>query len=322
MGCGFDNEHVTQSDVNENDAVINFSQNISTILGLNNPLNLPGLTNDWNVSVLIVRIFAITVFNIISFSMQGVQLYIEIRDQDSGNTSQLIDVFPLAVRIESLPLNVPSGNKMFSRAVATITVNVTVLCAQNFQGSNCTQCIPGFTGAMCDENIDDCLGEMCSGNGQCVDEVGSYSCNCSAGYNGTDCEINIDHCSPSPCGENGQCTDGVNSFTCNCATGYTGTLCDSDIDECLSNPCGMNSRCQNQEGSFNCSCNPGFTGDLCQTDIDDCVGVNCSGNGVCVDGVNTFTCHDQGMLLQLVYQINKYYMLCLLQWWSSDAANK
>jgi Notch-like protein len=254
-----------------------------------------------------------------SVYMQDVQLYIEIRDRDDGNTSQQISATRHSV---TLPLNQPSGNIAIREfGFATINANIRVICAQNFQGSDCTQCIPGFTGAMCDE-IDDCLGEMCSGNGQCVDgpntftcncypgftgpecmdninecvdpgvncsgngqcvdEVGSYSCNCSAGYNGTDCEINIDHCSPSPCGENGQCTDGVNSFTCNCATGYTGTLCDSDIDECLSNPCGMNGQCRNQEGSFNCSCNPGFIGDLCQTDIDDCVGVNCSGNGVYV----------------------------------------
>ena len=42
-----------QSDVNVNDADIDFSQ--STVLGLNNPLNLPGLTNDWNMSVLIIN---------------------------------------------------------------------------------------------------------------------------------------------------------------------------------------------------------------------------------------------------------------------------
>ena len=39
-----------QSDVNENDAVVNFSR--STFLGLSNPINVSGLTNDWNVSVL------------------------------------------------------------------------------------------------------------------------------------------------------------------------------------------------------------------------------------------------------------------------------
>ena len=39
-----------QSEVNQNDAAIDFSQ--STILGLSNPVVIPGLTNDWNVSYL------------------------------------------------------------------------------------------------------------------------------------------------------------------------------------------------------------------------------------------------------------------------------
>ena len=39
-----------QSEVNQNDAAIDFSQ--STILGLSNPIVIPGLTNDWNVSYL------------------------------------------------------------------------------------------------------------------------------------------------------------------------------------------------------------------------------------------------------------------------------
>ena len=96
--------------------------------------------------------------------MQGVELYIETRDWDIGNTSQIIDVFLFVI---TLPLNVPSGNRMFTRTVAKISMNITVPCAQNFEGSNlnCTQCVPGFTGPMCDENIDDCLGETCSGNG-------------------------------------------------------------------------------------------------------------------------------------------------------------
>ena len=51
-GCSSTSGNVLQSDVNENDAAVNFSQ--STVLGLSKPINLPGLTNDWNVSVLIV----------------------------------------------------------------------------------------------------------------------------------------------------------------------------------------------------------------------------------------------------------------------------
>ena len=48
--CGSSSGSEIQSGVNENDAAVNFSQ--STVLGLSNPINLPGLTNDWNVSVL------------------------------------------------------------------------------------------------------------------------------------------------------------------------------------------------------------------------------------------------------------------------------
>jgi hypothetical protein len=57
FGCGSSSGSVIQSDVNENDAAVNFSQ--STVLGLTNPINLPGLTNAWNVSVLVVCIFVI-----------------------------------------------------------------------------------------------------------------------------------------------------------------------------------------------------------------------------------------------------------------------
>ena len=47
LGCGSSSGSEIQSGVNVNDADIDYSG--STVLGLNNPLNLPGLTNDWNV---------------------------------------------------------------------------------------------------------------------------------------------------------------------------------------------------------------------------------------------------------------------------------
>ena len=51
FGCGSNTNSgsVIRSDVNENDATtIDFSQN--SFLGLSNPVNLTGLTNNWNVS--------------------------------------------------------------------------------------------------------------------------------------------------------------------------------------------------------------------------------------------------------------------------------
>jgi hypothetical protein len=65
--CGSNSGSEIQSGVNENDAVINFSQ--STVLGLSNPINLPGLTNDWNVSVLVVHIVFAVITLVILYYM-------------------------------------------------------------------------------------------------------------------------------------------------------------------------------------------------------------------------------------------------------------
>ena len=160
-----------------------------------------------------------------------------------------------------------------------INVNITVLCAQNFGGSDCTQCVPGFTGPNCDE-VDDCIGVNC-GNGRCVDGVDSFSCTCNPGFTGPNCD-EVDDCVgvTSTCSGNGQCVDGVDSFSC--------------------------------------TCDPGFIGELCQTNIDDCVSVDCSGNGECVDGVNNFTCEcmtgysgplcDEGITAIAILKCNEAYI--------------
>ena len=57
----------------------------------------------------------------------------------------------------------------------SIKLVITVNCTENFQGSNCSQCVPGFTSTDC-QQIDDCVGVTCSGNGQCVDGVDSFNC--------------------------------------------------------------------------------------------------------------------------------------------------
>ena len=49
-------------------------------------------------------------------------------------------------------------------------------------------CDPDFTGMECEVNIDDCVGVNCSGNGQCVDEINSFSCNCNDSYTGPLCD--------------------------------------------------------------------------------------------------------------------------------------
>ena len=53
-------------------------------------------------------------------------------------------------------------------------LSITVLCAENFQGPDCTECSrPGFTGPNCDE-IDNGVG-VDYGNGECVDGIDSFS---------------------------------------------------------------------------------------------------------------------------------------------------
>ena len=98
--------------------------------------------------------------------------------------------------------------------MATIDVSIRVLCAQNFQGSDCTQCMPGFTGTLCDSDIDECLSNPCGMNGQCENQEGSFNCSCNPGFTGDLCQIDIDDCVGVNCSGNAVCVDGVNSFMC------------------------------------------------------------------------------------------------------------
>ena len=50
-------------------------------------------------------------------------------------------------------------------------------------------CDQGYTGQLCETDINECEGVDCSGNGECLDGVGSFSCVCSSGYTGELCEI-------------------------------------------------------------------------------------------------------------------------------------
>ena len=177
---------------------------------------------------------------------------IEVRDWDEDG-SQLIDIIRVDIPVSSLKTQTSIFRLQGLVRITEIIMNLTVSCAQNFQGSDCTECISGFIGTLCNE-IDNCGSVTCSGHGKCV--------------------------------------DGVNSFICNCDPGFTGVECQDSINDCIEQGvnCSGNGKCMDGMNTFSCSCDPGFTGELCQTNIDDCVGVNCSGNGVCVDDVNSFTC--------------------------------
>jgi hypothetical protein len=94
----------------------------------------------------------------------------------------------------------------------TMDLKITVVCAENFEGSKCTQCVPGFTGPRCNET-DHCSGvSNCSDNGVCRIVIDSFQCTCDPGFTGELCQTNIDDSVEVDCGGNGQCTDGVNKI--------------------------------------------------------------------------------------------------------------
>ena len=146
---------------------------------------------------------------------------------------------------------------------ATIDMNFTLVCTENFYGPNCNTCEPGFTGEFCATSIDDCVGVECGLNQRCVDGHLNFSCVCQPGYTGPDCAVDIDECMSANC-NNGRCVDELASFSCICDPGYTGQDCAINIDDCLSANCN-NGHCIDEVNSFVCSCNNGFTGQFCET---------------------------------------------------------
>ena len=122
---------------------------------------------------------------------ESVQLYIEIRDADSPDQKPddfLVDTF-LINHNESV--GEESAKQVHSGMYGFVSMKlvIVVTCIENFQGSDCSQCVPGFTGELCQTNISKCVGVNCSGNGECLDGVNSFTCECSPGYTGKLCHI-------------------------------------------------------------------------------------------------------------------------------------
>ena len=250
---------------------------------------------------------------------QGIQFFTIVRDDDGdpgpGVSDQLVDNFTIDLNTTFLipgavftERTVHNGSFGFGQFELSFRVS----CAANFFGPNCAtdcvdqcdlngecmdeintftcECNAGFTGADCMTDINDCEGVDC-GNGACRDTgVNASTCECNAGFTGANCMTDINDCEGVDCG-NGVCRDtGVNSFTCECNAGFNGSHCLTDIDNCVNASCGENGECVDQINSFTCMCDTGFTGADCMTNIDDCASANCSENSQCVDGVDSFSC--------------------------------
>ena len=199
---------------------------------------------------------------------QGVQLHIEIIDDDSNSINSGDDLIDVLLIDHDLPIGQPSLRQNYTGIYAfdfvTMDLSITARCVENFQGPDCSQCSPGFTGTTCNVNINDCIGTNCSGNGQCVDGVLSYTCVCVLGFTGVECDVNIDDCVAVDCSGNGQCVDGVHAYACECDPGFTGVECGINIDDCVGENCSGNGQCVDGIDSFSCNCNASFTGPLCE----------------------------------------------------------
>lgn len=85
-----------------------------------------------------------------------------------------------------------------------------------------------LTGRLCEENVDDCVSESggprCFNGGQCIDQIGGYSCLCLPGFAGERCEGDINECLSNPCNPRGSldCIQLINDYTCVCRSAFTG----------------------------------------------------------------------------------------------------
>lgn len=194
--------------------------------------------------------------------IQGVKLYIEVLDADNilpddtnrFHDDNIIDQFYISITSQ---VGVLTSRTVYNgiHGFATMELSFRVTCAQYYTGNNC-------------ENLNECQFNpgICNGRGQCVDEVGSYTCICEPRYTGSQCQdLNDCYVNSVNCSGHGRCVDGINSFICSCDPGYSGSLCQTE-DSCFLNSvtCNGNGRCVNRLNSYTCECDSGYTGNLCE----------------------------------------------------------
>uniref|UniRef100_A0A669C2K1 Latent-transforming growth factor beta-binding protein 1 n=1 Tax=Oreochromis niloticus TaxID=8128 RepID=A0A669C2K1_ORENI len=152
-------------------------------------------------------------------------------------------------------------------------------------------------------DVNECTEEVrpCKEVGECVNNLGSYTCSCPQGYRQINGTIYVDECADDTelCSPHGKCLNTEGSYLCVCDSGFTASLdmpsCD-DIDECGLNEtiCGPHGFCENRLGSYRCLCDQGYQesrdGHGC-VDVDECELLSSvCGEAQCVNRDGTFQC--------------------------------
>lgn len=225
-------------------------------------------------------------------------LHIKVEDKDGMKENDIVDTFSITIS-SSTAVGVEMAPTLYhgEYGLAQIELNFSIQCVSEFYGPlcsihcpgglDCDSCVPGFTGEFCQFEINDCVGVEC-GNGECVDEIGSYMCVCNPGYSGESCG-EIDYCHNISQCEFGQCINLIDRFMCICDGGYGGELC-NEIDHCFNNNCTSMHVCVNLEDSYICQCESGFTGESCDVAVNGCSEIACPDGQECVDGLSSFMC--------------------------------
>ena len=122
---------------------------------------------------------------------QGIQFFTDVSDDDdppgSSVSDQLVDNFSIDLNTTFLipgaiftERTVHNGSFGFGQFELSLRVS----CAANFFGPNCaTDCVP-----------------QCDLNGECMDDINTFTCECNAGFTGADCMTDINGCEVVDCG--------------------------------------------------------------------------------------------------------------------------
>ena len=88
---------------------------------------------------------------IVCSSPKGVQLFIRAMDDDSrqGNPDDLVDTLLIN---HNLSIGEVPPRQSYTGIYNFLTMDLTIkaVCAENFTGADCTECVSGYTGAFCD----------------------------------------------------------------------------------------------------------------------------------------------------------------------------